>query len=520
MKLEDYSIHAWIIDNKIKTEKGLPLDFKNHKFQFDIYRDFTPEQVNLKAAQIGDTVCKIFKTFWIAKKKGLDIIFTQPTDTDVNIFAGGKVNRIIRQNPILQEWTKDKDSVEQKKIGDSMIYYRGTFTKKAAISVTADLLVHDEVDFSDQEVIGDYESRLQHSNYKWRWYFGHPSAPEIGVSHYWEKSDQKHWFIKCPHCQERQYLSFPESICENREIYVCKYCNKELNDSVRRQGEWIKKYENKPFSGYWIPLLIAPWISAKKILEYKNEKTEEYFFNRVLGLPYIGSGNKPQKSDILGNLTNKVNEQKGRIVIGVDTGVHLRYVIGNDDGLFYYGQTKKYEDIEVYLNRWKNSIAVFDQGGDIIGVRALREKYPGRIFLCHYRTDRKTMQLVRWGENDELGNVIVDRNRMISLVLDEFRQRRIPLCGTEEDWYDYWLHWKAIYRIQEEDNIGVLKYKWMRVNRDDWMHATVYWRTGMSKFGSAGDGFIVSGEKEPFVKLAPVANLDGSVKQHKKWLLK
>jgi hypothetical protein len=288
------------------------------------------------------------------------------------------------------------------------------------------------------------------------------------VSKYWELSDQKHWFIKCPHCNKEQYLKWPESIDPVREVFVCRHCAGELSDNDRRRGRWVAKFKNREFSGYWIPLLIAPWMSAKKILKYYTDNTEEYFYNRVLGLPYVGSGNKVQKDDILGNLTKELNTQEGRIVIGVDTGIYLRYVVGNSSGIFYYGQTKKYEDIEILLRRYANSIAVFDAGGDIVGVREMREKYPGRVYLCHYGVDRKTLQLVRWGDNDESGNVIVDRNRMIQLVIDEFKDRRIPLQGNENEWWDFWLHWDHIYRVQEEDNLGVLKSKWLRNGRDDW----------------------------------------------------
>lgn len=497
-KLEDVSIHAWIQENGLKTEKGVPLDFRNHLFQYDIYRDFSPEQVNIKAAQIGDTVCKIFKTFFVAKKMGLDIIFTQPTDSDVSIFAGGKVNRIIRHNEILQGYTKDKDSVEQKQIGDAMIYYRGTFTKKAAISVTADLLVHDEVDFSDQEVIGDYESRLQHSPYKWRWYFGHPSAPEIGVAHYWEKSDQKHWFIKCEHCNEWQYMSWPDSICPERKAYICKKCKKIISDETRRKGQWIPKFKGRPFSGYWIPLLIASWVKAEKILEYHKEKSEEYFCNRVLGLPYIGSGNKVNRETILGNVTEQVNDQSGRIVIGCDTGKALRFTVGNEYGIFWYGEftgDNKYDEIESLLKRWPKAIIVFDQGGeqkDSVKVRELKEKYLGRVYLAFYREDRKTMQLITWGKDKEEGTVVIDRNRMIQFVIDEFADRRIPLFGTRDDYEQYWTHWKHIYRVEEQTPLQTVRRRWMRSGRDDWVHATVYWRVGMSKF-CYGEGKIYAG---------------------------
>jgi len=494
MNLEDYSIIAWLLKNGMKNEKGDPITFKNHMFQYDIYRDFHPNQVSMKGAQIGYTVLEILKAFFIAKTMGIDIIFTQPTDTDVTVFSAGKVNRIIKHNPVLQECVKEKDSVEQKSVGDSMIYYRGTFSKKAAISVTADLLIHDEVDFSDQDVIGDYESRLQHSKYKWKWYFGHPSTAGTGVHHYWELSDKRHWFVKCTHCNTWQYLSFPESICPERKIYQCKKCKKEITDKDRDSGQWVKKYQQREYHGYLVSLLMAPWMPASKILQYKEEKTEEYFCNRVLGLPYIGSGNKVAESTIMQNLTSRPNPQDGNVVIGIDTGINLDYVVGNERGIFHYGTTKKYEDIEAMLKRWKNSVAVFDQGGDLIGSREMREKYPGRVFLCHYRQDRKTMQLIKWGEKEERGNVVVDRNRMLQLCIDEFEKKKMNIFGTRKDWWGFWLHWNAIFRVKEEDSLGVSVYKWKRSGADHFCHAYLYFRVGISKFANA-EGEIFSADR-------------------------
>lgn len=123
---------------------------------------------------------------------------------------------------------------------------------------------------------------------------------------------------------------------------------------------------------------------------------------------------------------------------------------------------------------------VIDQGGDIIGPRKLREKYPNRVWLCFFSADRKNDELIRW--KDEDFTVLADRNKMIQLVVDEFAEKRIPIYGTEAEWWDYWLHWSHIYRTAEEDSLGVVRYKWLRSDRDDWALATVYWRIGMSRF--------------------------------------
>ena len=152
----------------------------------------------MKAAQIGLSTLAILKNHNDARNKKIDIIYTLPTDGDVRTFVGGKVNRIIVNNKSMLKDVADKDSVEQKQVGNSMIYFRGTWTKKAAIMVTADRLVHDEKDSSKLDIIADYQARLQHSKYKEIYTFSHPSLPETGIHQDWLKSDQKHWHIECP----------------------------------------------------------------------------------------------------------------------------------------------------------------------------------------------------------------------------------------------------------------------------------------------------------------------------------
>lgn len=487
--LETRNIHIFLEEYGITNEQGIKLDFFNHPFLWDVYTDLSPKQVIFKAAQIGFSTLAVIKSLWIAKNKGMDIIYTLPTESDRNEFVSGKVNRIIAQNPILQDWTKDKDAVEQKKLGNNLIYYRGTWTQKSAIMIPSDLNIYDEVDASKQDVVEQYSTRLQHSKYKWEWYFSHPSATGSGVDRYWARSDQKHWFIRCPNCKKEHYLEFPKSIDQTKKVFVCKLCRAELSDDDRRNGRWVKRYPGREFSGYWIPLLICPWVSADEILSYQRNKTEEYFMNKVLGLPYVGGGNKLSKAHFLQNLTseNLYPDANDRVVLGMDTGKQLHYVIGSQKGLFYYGTAKDYDEIEEIMARWTRMIVVIDQGGDLIGSRKLREKYPGRVFLCSYGEDRKTKELIRWGKHDEHGAVIADRNRTIQLIVDEFTDRRIPVQGEESDWYDYWLHWNNLTRVKDVDpKTGSVKRKiWVRSGDDHWAHATAYWRIGMDRFGGA-----------------------------------
>jgi len=489
-KLANMSIHAWIVENGILNETGTPVDFKDHAFLFDIYRDFSPKLVVMKAAQVGATTMEVLKVLWGVRNLGLDAIYTLPTYEDVNTMVGSKVNRIIAQNPILQEWTKDRDTIDQKQIGEHYIHFRGTWTAKAAIMVSSDWNLYDEIDASKADVVEQYATRLQHSKYKYEHYFSHPSSQGTGIDKYWEKSDQKHWFIECDGCFQKQYLSYPESIDEELQIFFCKFCRKEISDNTRRRGVWVAKYKNREYSGYWIPLLICPWVSAKEIISYKADKSEEYFYNKVLGLPFVGGGNKLTRQAFCQNLTEEslYPEENEKVVMGLDTGTQLYYVLGTLRGLFHYGIAKDYTEIEQMMARWPRMTVICDQMGDLIGSRALREKYPGRVWLCLFGEDRKTKELVRWGANDESGAVTVDRNRMLQLCVDEFQDKRVPVMGTEKDWDEYLIHWNNLTRIPIYDSVtnSLKGKKWVKNGQSDFPFAMAYWRTGMMRFSSTG----------------------------------
>lgn len=489
-RIQHLNILAWIVNNGIKTEGGVPLDFRHHPYLIDIYRDDTPNLVEMKAAQLGLSTMEIFRTFHKAYYQGLDIIYILPTFTDIQDFSGGKTNRIVDNNPILQEWVKDKDSVEQKRVGKNTIYYRGSWNERQALMITADWLVLDEFDRCKQEVLEQYESRLQHSKYGYKSIFSNPSAPDFGVHKYFKKTDQKMWFIK--HSCGNEVLLDEKCLDYELEAFVCPTCKAEITDEERRTGFWratAKGEEN--WSGYWLPLWINPKVSAKKISEYKRTKTGEYFSNFVAGLPFVGGGNKVSAQTLIKCLGG-LNDQEDRVIIGVDTGLPIHYVLANKQGYFHYGKCSDpatgkdpYVELEGLLHRFPGSIIIADQGGDLIGIRRLQAKYPGRVFLVWYRADRKTQELIKFGDGDKYGEVVADRNRLIQLFIDEMLDKRVVFNGTESEWQDYITHWMNIYRTWEENKLGVKEFKWERQGPDHWVHATIYARIGLEKYADA-----------------------------------
>lgn len=472
---------------RIKNDQGEQLNFKDHPYLKQIYADFTPIQAVLKAAQVGFSTTANIKALWLARNKGLDIIYSLPSAADIKDFVSGKTNRLIDNNPIFQEWTADKDSIEQKRVGNNVIYFKGTWTERAAIATPADLYISDETDRSKQEIVAQFKTRLQHSKYAWEWYFSNPSAPGMGVDRYWQESDQKHWFVKCTHCNYEWYITFDNIMYNDGPYFGCTKCKTELN---RRNGRWVAKYPGRAISGYWIPSFCNPNLSAQFVLDKKKEYSEEQFANYVLGQPYIGRGNVLTKLMLMQNLRAEINPQDARPIVGVDTGIGINYVIANKYGTFFYDKVDDYTPIRKFMREHQNAICVIDQGGDIIGPRKLREEFPNRVFLCFFRADTKNDSLITWKDDD--GTVVADRNKLIQLVVDEFTEKRMPLYGTETDWYDYWLEWAGMYRTSEMNALGVDVYKWNKpaTGRCDYPFAQVYARIGLDRFIEAKSQFI------------------------------
>lgn len=528
MNLPKISTIAWITQNQIKNETGDILDFSKYRFMFDLYCDRNPLFCCMKCAQVGVTTFEIIKTSHECAEDAIDILYVLPTADDVKRFSGGKTNKIIAHNPALQEWTKDKDSIEQKQFKSNTIYYQGSWTERAALMITAKKLVVDEYDRCKQDIVEQYDSRLQSIANPRKAFFSNPSKPDFGIDKFYQKSDQKKWHIT--HSCGNQYIMDESCIDYQQEKYICPKCKGEIIDEERRMGEWIATSKGE-WSGYWIPLWIAPWMPAKKICEAKRDKSPEYFANFVAGLPYLNTNDALSQGLLEACLSSKVNEQTGALIMGLDTGHNLHYTIMNQEGFFYHGYCNSvaenermqnpipnydpYDEIDRLMTRFKRMYLVADQGGDLIGIRKLQAKYTGRIFLCWFTKETKNMQIIRWGENDERGRVLVDRNRAIQWVVDEIKDKRVTFNGTKEEWQPFFDHALNIYRVREETGeIGDPQYNWRwvwkRKGADHLMLSAVYARVGFEKFGE--DLAKIIKKDDMMAGIATGSNADGSIR--------
>ncbi len=502
--LEASSVLAWILLNGMVNEYNRPLEFDNHRFMIDYLADNHPVIVTKKAAQIGMTVCESLKSFHLAGYGGMNVIHTLQTSEVIQGFVAPKINPIIEYNKAIKDLSTGVSSEGLKKFGNNFIFYRGANAESQAINITADVLLIDEYDRSNQKVVEIYASRLDASPYKWRRYFSNPSAIGFGVDGLYNQSDQRHWMVKCGHCGHKSYMEFETNdekahyIDVDLAIYACGSCGLEIHNSDRINGEWVAKYPGRDWHGYWFSQLMAPWISAKEILEKQQNTATEYFYNFVLGKAYTPTDLIVNRDTIL-KATKTMLIPKTRVAIGVDNGATKHWVAATPQGVFDYGKTGDWKDIERIFLMYPNAVMVIDALPDFTIPKRLVEKYKGRVFINYYKQDTKNLGTVRWGENKDFGVVYSDRTKVMDLVANEITEQKIMFRMSPMEINDYISHWESTFRtVQVDDKTGAEKGEWVHQGADHWVHATVYMRIALSRIlgGTIGVDFIEPNAQE------------------------
>jgi hypothetical protein len=460
-----YSILDWIVSEGIVNEKGEPFDFTDRPFLIDILTDFSPNIAVTACAQVGKSVTFSIKTLFAVKYIGFNVIYTMSSDSDVNEFVSSKFNKIVQSN-IHEFKGMETDNVERKELNDRFIFFKGTNSKTAAISTTADLLIHDEISRSDQGAIETYKSRTKASQYKGRWLFSNPGSERDELDLAWNKSDQKEWTITCPHCKDEHYLSFPESIDIENKCFVCKSCKEKISDDVRRQGKWVAQNGTSNISGYHISHLMCPWISAGEIIE-DSLGDPAYFNNFVLGKAYSPGDLSVSKTTILDLWTPK-DLTTDNVYLGVDVGNIKHYVISSDKGIMKIGRFSAWSELDDIIKFWKPTSAVIDAMPDNTASRHYVEKYPFMQMSFFKENNENPQTIVWWGTGERKGIVYSHRDRILDRMLTDMIEAKFLIgVETDKEFQLFIKHFETLRREKVVNNKGIERYIWGSTTGED-----------------------------------------------------
>lgn len=460
-----YSILQWIVEKGIVDEKGEPFDWYDRPFLLSILCDWTPNIVLTACAQVGKTISFTIKASFALKYFLFHVINTMPTDDDVREVVAAKINKFLQNNK--HEFSgMDTDSIERKEINGRFWFFKGTISKTAAISTTADVLIHDEISRSDQNTIRTYKSRTKASKYKGRWIFSNPGMERDELDLAWLKSDQKEWVVTCPHCGDEHFLVWPESISIEKKCYVCKECKNPIADDVRRQGKWVAQNPGSAISGYHISHLMCCWISVQEIID-DSEGDPAYFNNFVLGKAYSPGDLSVSKTTILDLWTPK-DLATQNVYLGVDVGNIKHYVVRSERGILKMGRFSKDSDLDDIIAFWKPKSGVIDAMPNTTLSRYIVDKYPFMQMSYFMENSNNPQLIVWWGEGDKRGIVYSFRDR----ILDQFLTAMIEakwLIGVvaDEVFRLYIKHFETLRREKVVNNKGIERYIWGSTTGED-----------------------------------------------------
>lgn len=460
----------------------------------DYIQDNAKRIVVQKPTQVGVSFTSILKVIYSGFDDSISIIYTLPTGGEARDFVTSKFDPIVERSVGLREKvvkvafrSKPIWSSTMKRIGESYYFFRGSWSAWRAQSIDADILVVDELDFQKEDIRSMYEERLEGSKSLDIIYsIGYPSIPNTGISALYQESDQREWWIQCPHCLKWQTLTWPESISRQKKTYVCKFCRKDLPDIARKRGKWVAKYPGRPMHGYAINKLMAPWVPAKRILKSFSEDSPKHFHNYTLGLPFVEHRNE-MTSETLGLAT--INEdlwqtlKTEHVICGVDQGDNFQMVcgtVGENSAVITAAEIlKSPKELEDRLAHFRPELVIMDMMPDKHIAKQIQVKYGFKKFFLanlkiwgNLRSQKNYFEILR-----TKGIINLERTDSLDFMYESIKEGYIKFKYDTPFLTLLFKHLKNLVPDYQE-RYGSVRKVWKKVGKDDLAHALNFFLVG------------------------------------------
>ena len=501
-----------------RTEKGARFSFVQRPYLRQIYNDDSQIMAIKKATQVGITEYGISRALHFAIESApVTIIYTMPTASDIRDLVAARLNPSLSKSPLIREHIGRVDSISVKEIAGSFLYLRGSFTSREAMSVPADLLLHDEVDYSNQNILSQYAERLTASKYKQKVSFSKPSVPFFGIDALFEESDQHEWQVQCQKCG---WTGLPtmENIDVARKELSCPGCGKNLD---RKKGLWVAAYPDRDIRGYHVDQLTSDFITIESIIG-KWQGPEAYsksdFENQVRGMASATGIGVVNRGVILRQCFNEPVEKsstgRGRYM-GIDQNGRMSVVVSEVvDGKRHIVEVLELED-DVDWTEMHKMMARHDVRACVIDLRPearLAKKfamqYPGKVYCCEFVRSLKECYF------DSAEDWLIKGSR--TLILDgtahQIQKGLTQIYPMDTSIETYIKHWERLTRSEKEDNLGRTMAQWTSSGPDHLALADCYNRLAVKI--TVGDMDMFS---EPSSNIASTIPREGKSMLGERW---
>jgi len=383
----------------MRTERGEPLDFLDRPYLVGPLVDPRVNHVVIACAQSGKTVTFLSKVFqqliYPVGRKSRTVIYTFPTKEDVQEFSAARAKPMIEASPLLVQEIGDLDNVMVKQFRNgSTVYFRGTKTERTALSVPADILVHDELDRSQSDTLQMYADRTRASDDPRRYLFSTPTLPKFGVSAAWEGTDQHEWVWSCGECGAEQVfapmdrsVSWREHLDLEAKVFRCCRCRAAVDRKWVVAGQWVPFAPAKvSIAGYHVTGIMPPQTTAVRLAdEYGKAVFEELWVQGAIGIPQAsGKAEITKESIIFGEWINTL-QSEDRLFGGLDVGTKLDLVAGDGHGkIVAVHRLDDWGQVKSAVRTLKLRMLVVDSTPEPRAVQNLMAEFPGRVLAADY----------------------------------------------------------------------------------------------------------------------------------------
>ncbi|MFQ5915811.1 MAG: phage terminase large subunit family protein [Nitrospinota bacterium] len=334
--------------------------------------------------------------------------------------------------------------------------------------------------------------RLSHSDYRRMVQLSNPSLPGYGIDEAYQKSDQRHWTLKCPACGAWTALekAFPKKLGEDVAIIrpraddtfyrACPKCWAELDISA---GEWVPEFPGRPIHGYRISQLFSSRVDPGEILEeYRTTRFPDRFYNLKIGIPWADTQNRLDAATVLALCGEEPMLERSRrsCTMGVDTGRQLHVVISRrvswDDSkkprhVVYLGVHRAFSELDDLMERFYVEGCVIDGLPETHATRAFASRHPGRVYLNFFNEHQRGS--TKWDRDKGIAQE--NRTEALDASRAAIRDRKVVLprrCPLVEEFATHMAN--DAKQLREDPETGAQAYRYVRTGPDHFSLAFTY----------------------------------------------
>lgn len=518
------SLLSWAKEYRRFLVPDRVFDLESHPYLIELYRNDPTEAVFCKGGQLGLSEYLISYAIWGCDEQNATVLYVFPTDTAVSDFSSARLGPAIEASEYLSGIVvegnatggrRGADRVTLKRVRNRFLYFRGAKVGKDGNapqlkSIDADVLILDELDEMDERAPSIARKRLGHSRLARVRMASTPSYAGFGIHAAYMESDQRRYFISCPRCGHRQYLTINHVVTEfdnldrptewygkgeGRAFAACEKCSGEMDR--HRRGEWVAAYPERDVVGYHIPKLIAPLSNLLEIvrnLQTVDETRRRETFNQDLAEPYTPRGGAldDETLDACRRDYGAGPVAGERCYAGIDVGAVLHLVIRGDrdtetgERPLRFAGAVNWDEAGRLLRRYSVRTCVIDALPETTKAREFQAAFPrNTVWLAYYPNQAigsKKDDWATWDVKEGVANLDRTRSmdetfsRFVGAVDDgdqEVGQENILYAAIRSQ-PDYYKHLKAPVRVLETDSRGQQVARYVEAGADHYAHAENY----------------------------------------------